>query len=367
MPDNVTVKELDLFQKYFFEELLELHDFELCQDGRFLFMPRFVRDLPENGKEILSMNKVMSHLLEAGTTPLVDDVELMPVLKMPRVEWENEFVDKIRGQLVQFPGMKPPTLRVDQLDREQDDENVIKYPEVVHFGTCPPQMCYAGNGDYMKAWRDCVKFRHLLANMPKPTISDRRKLHDMEAKLIEMRSNIRQKRDVAVAVSSQVRFYSNSRFFEPHFPSFCDLGFLPYRINNGHRAARAFATGFDRAFAISRIVGLFRGADQLQVQKSTSSPTGDDSSLLQRKFWDQSGPRQKCFVPLRDPAAGIRRQARAHGREQKARNQYADLHHVEVRRGERNRVQGRAQRALGVSRGRRGRVHHLSAPLPHLP
>ena len=107
-------------------------------------MPRFVRDLAENGKEILSMNNVMSYLLEAGTAPLVDEMELMQVTQMPRLEWENEFVDKVRGTLVQAPGMKPPTIRVDQLDREQDDEKVIKYPEVVHFGTCPPQMCYAG-------------------------------------------------------------------------------------------------------------------------------------------------------------------------------------------------------------------------------
>ena len=86
-------------------------------------MPRFVRDLAENGKEILSMNNVMSYLLEAGTTPLVDEMELMQVTQMPRLEWENEFVDKVRGTLVQAPGMKPPTIRVDQLDREQLSEN----------------------------------------------------------------------------------------------------------------------------------------------------------------------------------------------------------------------------------------------------
>jgi ribonuclease-3 len=46
-------RELQLFQNYFFYELLELWDWQL--DGRFFFMPRFVRNLSENGKEILSM------------------------------------------------------------------------------------------------------------------------------------------------------------------------------------------------------------------------------------------------------------------------------------------------------------------------
>merc|ERR1719376_1144490 len=176
MPDNVTVRELELFHAYFFTELLELYDFELGGASRFYFMPRFVRNLAENGKEILVMNIVMAHLLEAGTTPLVDQMDLIKVVEMPRTEWEDDFVEKVRGQLVQAPGMRPAAMRVDQLDREQEDKtvavdggggggsgSVIKYPEVIHFGTCPPQLCYANSNEYMKAWRDCVKFRHLMA------------------------------------------------------------------------------------------------------------------------------------------------------------------------------------------------------------
>ena len=40
MPDNITVRELELFHKYFFSELLELHDFDLGSNShQFLFMP----------------------------------------------------------------------------------------------------------------------------------------------------------------------------------------------------------------------------------------------------------------------------------------------------------------------------------------
>jgi len=56
---------------------------------------------------------------------------------------------------------------------------------------------------YQKAWREYVKFRHLLANMPKPSFEDKRKLESKENKLQEMRTQSKMKRDVTVAVSSK--------------------------------------------------------------------------------------------------------------------------------------------------------------------
>lgn len=56
---------------------------------------------------------------------------------------------------------------------------------------------------YQKAWRDYVKFRHLLANMSKPTFEDKRKLEAKENKLQEMRTQSKMKRDVTVAVSAK--------------------------------------------------------------------------------------------------------------------------------------------------------------------
>jgi ribonuclease-3 len=55
---------------------------------------------------------------------------------------------------------------------------------------------------YQKAWREYVKFRHLLANMPKPSFEDKHKLELKENKLQEMRTQSKMKRDVTVAVSS---------------------------------------------------------------------------------------------------------------------------------------------------------------------
>ena len=92
---------------------------------------------------------------------------------------------------------------MDQLDRDQLKADVISFPEIVHFGIRPPQLSYAGNPEYQKAWRDYVKFRHLLANMPKPSFEDKRKLEAKENRLQEMRLQNHMKRDVTIAVSSQ--------------------------------------------------------------------------------------------------------------------------------------------------------------------
>lgn len=125
--------------------------------------------------------------------------------------------------VVCYPGKKPCSVRVDQLDRNIDLQKPgdYKFPEIVHFGIRPPQLSYAGNPEYespptsinqtldsffysyQKAWRDYVKFRHLLANMSKPTFEDKRKLESKENKLQEMRTQGKMKRDITVAVSAE--------------------------------------------------------------------------------------------------------------------------------------------------------------------
>ncbi|KAJ8680738.1 hypothetical protein QAD02_016525 [Eretmocerus hayati] len=210
MPENFTIRELEYFQTYLFKEILELMDFDLkaAQDksgcDQFHFMPRFVRDLPDNGQEILSMNEVLSYLIKSSAL-LIDSDDLSKLIQMPQFEWQN-FADEVKGMVVTYPGKKPCSVRVDQLDRNQPADQptgVIAFPEIVHFGIRPPQLSYAGNTDYQKAWRDYVKFRHLLANMPKPSFEDKRKLESKENKLQELRTQSKMKRDVTVDVTSE--------------------------------------------------------------------------------------------------------------------------------------------------------------------
>uniref|UniRef100_A0A1B6EBR2 RNase III domain-containing protein n=1 Tax=Clastoptera arizonana TaxID=38151 RepID=A0A1B6EBR2_9HEMI len=206
-PENFTIRELDLFFEYLFHELLELVDLDFRAAGdtsgcaQFHFMPRFVRELPDNGKEILPMNEVLKYLLKSSQS-LVDADCLRDIIDLPQSQWEN-FTEGVKGMVVTYPGRKPCSLRVDQLDRDQGNNTELQFPDIVHFGIRPPQLSYAGNPEYQKAWREYVKFRHLIANMPKPSYSDKRKLEDKENKLQDMRTQSKMKRDVTVTVNSK--------------------------------------------------------------------------------------------------------------------------------------------------------------------
>lgn len=175
----------------------------------FHFLPRFVRDLPDNGKEVLAMSEVLRFLLDnAGT--LVPRSTLENMMNISQHDWQN-YVDNIKEMVVTNPGMKPCSVRVDQLDRNvsdmpeciDPDDPSIAHPVIVHFGIRPPQLSYAGNPDYQKAWREYVKFRHLVANMSKPSYEDKRKLEFKENRLQEMRTQGRMKRNITVAISSK--------------------------------------------------------------------------------------------------------------------------------------------------------------------
>ncbi|XP_026730637.1 ribonuclease 3 [Trichoplusia ni] len=212
-PTNFTVQELDLFDEFLFYELLELVDLDLGKGSdtscsQFHFMPRFVRYLPEEGCEVLSMCEVLRYLVDESGLLIAPDT-LKDVHEMDHYTWQK-FVDKIKGMIVTYPGKKPCSVRVDQLDRSPPancdsakSENKKYYPEIVHFGIRPPQLSYAGNPEYQKAWRYYVKYRHLIANMAKPLFKERQKLAAKEAKLQEMRTQSKMKRDVTVAISSE--------------------------------------------------------------------------------------------------------------------------------------------------------------------
>ncbi|CAG9760358.1 unnamed protein product [Ceutorhynchus assimilis] len=208
-PDNFTIAEVDLFTMYLFKEILELVDLDIVNPldsdhcSQFHFLPRFVRELPEDGKEILCMQQVLKYLTD-HSNPLIETSHLENMVKMSQYEWQN-FADGLKGTVVTYPGKKPSSVRVDQLDRNIDlqKKGDYQFPEIVHFGIRPPQLSYAGNPKYQKAWREYVKFRHLIANMSKPTFEDKRKLEAKENKLQEMRTQGQMKRDVTVAVSAK--------------------------------------------------------------------------------------------------------------------------------------------------------------------
>nr|AMN88357.1 DROSHA [Mytilus galloprovincialis] len=207
---NFTVRSLDLFCKFLFTEILELVDIDWKGPGdsehcnRYHLMPRFARSLPENGKEILSMNEVLNYLLRSSK-PMVDETMLKQVQDYDANDWQN-IVDDVRGMVVTYPGMKPCSLRIDQLDRShgedfEDDGSV--YPLIIHFGIRPAQLSYAGDPNYQKLWKQFVKFKHLLNSKPKILFTDKQKLQQKEDQLNELRLKNTMKREVTVEISAK--------------------------------------------------------------------------------------------------------------------------------------------------------------------
>ncbi|KAK3529197.1 hypothetical protein QTP70_019435 [Hemibagrus guttatus] len=208
-PENYCVKGLELFSSYLFQDILELYDWNLtgpeemetstCQ--RFHFMPRFVRFLPDGGKEVLSMHQVLLYLLRSNK-PLVPEEEIANMLQWEELEWQK-YAEECKGMIVTNPGMKPSSVRIDQLDREQFNPNVITFPIIVHFGIRPAQLSYAGDPQYQKLWKSYVKLRHLLANSPKVKQIDKQKLTQREEALQKIRQKNTMRREVTVELSSQ--------------------------------------------------------------------------------------------------------------------------------------------------------------------
>ncbi|KAL5011679.1 hypothetical protein ScPMuIL_010230 [Solemya velum] len=211
VPENFSIASLDLFGDFLFSEILELVDIDRKAPGpeadetwrcdRFHLMPRFARGLPENGKEILSMNEVLNYLLQSSK-PLMEEMELAQLLKQEQHDWQN-YVDEVRGMVVTYPGKKPSSTRIDQLDRQQNSRDIITYPLIIHFGLRPAQLSYAGDPNYQKMWKQYVKFRHLLNSKPKITFTDKQKLQQKEKFLQDQRMKSTMKREVTVEVSSE--------------------------------------------------------------------------------------------------------------------------------------------------------------------
>ncbi|KAJ1201125.1 hypothetical protein NDU88_004940 [Pleurodeles waltl] len=218
MPENFCLKGLDLFSSYLFKDILELHDWNLMgpvfENGdlscpQFHFMPRFVRSLPDGGKEVLSMHQVLLYLLNS-TKALVPEEELAVMLQWNQLDWQK-YAEECKGMIVINPGMKPSSIRIDQLDREQFKHDVITFPVIVHFGIRPAQLSYAGDPQYQKLWKSYVKLRHLLANSPKVKQSDKLKLFQREEALQKIRQKNSMRREVTVELESQGFFTTGLR------------------------------------------------------------------------------------------------------------------------------------------------------------
>ena len=173
----------------------------MCLRFRLCVLIHYINVCAENGKEVLSVNEVIRFLLNSSR-PLVSEPDLQLIEIMDKDEWQR-WVHKVCGMIVTYPGRKPSSVRVDQLDRTKlvNGENVP--PVLVHFGIRPAQLSYAGDPVYQKAWKQYMKLKHLLNSKPKISREDKLKLRAKEAQLQELQTRSAMKREVTVELSSQ--------------------------------------------------------------------------------------------------------------------------------------------------------------------
>uniref|UniRef100_A0A8C6VU22 Ribonuclease 3 n=1 Tax=Nothobranchius furzeri TaxID=105023 RepID=A0A8C6VU22_NOTFU len=189
-PENYCVRGLELFAAYLFQDILELYDWNLKGRKEELIVVY-----------VLSMHQVLLYLLRSSKA-LVPEEEIADMLQWEQLDWQK-YAEECKGMIVTNPGMKPSSVRIDQLDREQFNADVITFPIIVHFGIRPAQLSYAGDPQYQKLWKSYVKLRHLLANSPKVKQLDKQKLTQREEALQKIRQKNTMRREVTVELSSQ--------------------------------------------------------------------------------------------------------------------------------------------------------------------
>uniref|UniRef100_A0A3Q4G814 Ribonuclease 3 n=1 Tax=Neolamprologus brichardi TaxID=32507 RepID=A0A3Q4G814_NEOBR len=196
-PENYCVRGLELFASYLFRDILELYDWNLTGTipkarvsgcPRFHFMPRFVRFLPGRTRH---RTFFFCHLSPSGGLYFLSCLTLPKTLK------------KLSSSNIHSKLLHSCSVRIDQLDREQFNPDVITFPIIVHFGIRPAQLSYAGDPQYQKLWKSYVKLRHLLANSPKVRQIDKQKMTQREEALQKIRQKNTMRREVTVELSSQ--------------------------------------------------------------------------------------------------------------------------------------------------------------------
>ncbi|VDP58472.1 unnamed protein product [Schistosoma curassoni] len=209
-----TVRSLDLLTQYVFIELLELLDLNWKPYGAkescnvIHLMPRFIRIFDNNTVigELLPVHVIMRHWLKEALTPVINMMELSSIQRMTTIEWSNHIAN-LRGTLACFPGKKPSTIRIDQLDRQsvtgQSNETILIYPLIVHMTYTPMKLSLTREPKYKSVLKNFMKLQYLMMNKPRISTSDRVQLVQLASELEEMEHSGVHRREVTVEISCE--------------------------------------------------------------------------------------------------------------------------------------------------------------------
>uniref|UniRef100_A0A183BVP1 RNase III domain-containing protein n=1 Tax=Globodera pallida TaxID=36090 RepID=A0A183BVP1_GLOPA len=201
MPESFTIRDLELFHAFLFEDLLELYDLNR-------FSTNYSVDgetQDEDGKELLPMSTVLAHFAREFS-PLLND-------QMANAFCRNksalvEFALQKKGQIC-----RPMAIRMDMIDAHSlDGTNRDFYPLLVHFGVKPT--AYAFSKRYQDALKKHIKIRKTMLtgrNNNVLTSEEKRTLRASEANLQQLKQECVTRRDTTILVNSR-GFYSTGLY-----------------------------------------------------------------------------------------------------------------------------------------------------------
>lgn len=150
-----------------------------------------------------------------SSVPVIDESTLLKCGMMSDREWLN-FIEPLQGSIITYPGKRPSSIRLDQLDRDQMIKSRRKnttetfYPLIIHFSmfrsTWLPMI--KNNTKLKKLYHKYFKLKHLLNNKSKLSAEDRanlRSLGDQLEDLIRKSSEVQKETVIELPAENFVR------------------------------------------------------------------------------------------------------------------------------------------------------------------
>ena len=166
-PTSFCVQDCDLLTDFIFDNLLEFLDFTLLDTKhadtgddpgcrKFHFLPRFERQLPEAGIEVLSAHEVLRHII-SSFAPLFDPAKTADTRFLDST-LENRVATSLKDHLVYYPGKKPLCVRVDNLNFKRGGEA----PKITHTSLLPSSLSFLGDKKYLNLKKLHSKIRETM-------------------------------------------------------------------------------------------------------------------------------------------------------------------------------------------------------------
>ncbi|XP_063716724.1 ribonuclease 3-like [Symsagittifera roscoffensis] len=174
-PTSFSIRDCDLLSDFIFYKLLEFFDFSLLDERsdksdepycrKFHFLPRFERDLPESGIEVLSAHVILRHVI-SSFAPLFA-IEKLNDIRYLDATLRNRVAVSLKDYLVYYPGMKPTCVRVDNLSFRGNDK-----PVICHTSLLPSALSFLGDKKFINMKKLYAKIKETMHFRNDPTDQD---------------------------------------------------------------------------------------------------------------------------------------------------------------------------------------------------